>query len=461
MDGPDIFTVPSIAVSFPLPFHIFVLVGLGILGWATNLHGLDIAGIDVIGAMDLRTDGGNPLPAHHSPVKHSSNLSVHYRALYQICMVYSLLGFVSWAAYRHATHGDLVLMDTFGYIPGITALLALSILLCPYNVLHKTERRKFLHAVGRCLFSSSDSPVYFSDVVLADILTSFSQVLGDVWLSLWMLIPGNSILIPPAESGLLRWILPIIMSLPYLIRLRQCIVEYGHQGNPRSLYNALKYATAFPVIYLSAAQHIVAEELVKKKGPKALETSWHGEHRLFRLWLLAATVNSLYSFWWDVANDWGLNLLKSHTAEDSQKRPSPPKRLVLPHLYNPVFSVPVCLDDTSSEMSRLPTNLFVHHLFRSKLRPTLHFPSPVYLAVMLLNFVLRLTWLMRPFGLVEVQSHAGLANFCLQMGELIRRWIWVFIRVEWEMIKKSQGHTIPPINGNEPEYEMIASAAIE
>lgn len=73
-------------------------------------------------------------------------------------------------------------------------------------------------------------------------------------------------------------------SLPYLIRLRQCIVEYGHQGNPRSLYNALKYATAFPVIYLSAAQHIVAEELVKKKGPKALETSWHGEHRLFRLW---------------------------------------------------------------------------------------------------------------------------------------------------------------------------------
>ena len=146
MDSPHV-PLPSIAVSFPLPFHIFVLVGLAILGWATNLHGLDIAGIDVIGAMDLRTDGSNPLPAHHPSVKHISNLSVHYRALYRICLVYCLLGFVSWAIYRHVTHGDLVLMDTFGYIPGITALLALCILLCPYNVLHRTERRKFLQSV--------------------------------------------------------------------------------------------------------------------------------------------------------------------------------------------------------------------------------------------------------------------------------------------------------------------------
>lgn len=147
----DALSVPStIAVVFPLPFHIFVLVGFAILGWATNLHGLDIAGIDVASAMDLRTDGANPLPAHHSPVKHNSNwnLSVHYRALYQICMVYCLLGFVSWVVYRRATHGDVVLMDTFGYIPGVTALLALSILLCPYNVLHRAERRKFLQSVS-------------------------------------------------------------------------------------------------------------------------------------------------------------------------------------------------------------------------------------------------------------------------------------------------------------------------
>jgi EXS family len=163
-----------------------------------------------------------------------------------------------------------------------------------------------------------------------------------------------------------------------------------------------------------------------------------------------------------VENDWGLNLFRSQSAEDSQKRPSPPKRLVLPRLHTSVFSVPEDTDDTSSEKPRLPDELFAHqHIFRSRLRPTLLFPSVVYLGVVLLNFMLRLTWLMRPLGFVEVQSHAGLANFCLQMGELVRRWIWVFIRVEWEMIKKGQGHTTPPNNGDEPEYEMIISAAVE
>jgi EXS family len=166
--------------------------------------------------------------------------------------------------------------------------------------------------------------------------------------------------------------------------------------------------------------------------------------------LLAATVNSFYSFWWDVENDWGLNLLSIQSAKDSQKRPSPPKRLI---------DLPVpedMADGTSSEQNRLPAVPFARsYLFRPRLRPTLLFPPSVYLAAVLLNFMLRLTWLMRPIGFVEVQSHAGLANFFLQMGELVRRWIWVFIRVEWEMIKKNQGHTTI---SDEPEYEMIISA---
>ena len=175
--------------------------------------------------------------------------------------------------------------------------------------------------------------------------------------------------------------------------------------------------------------------------------------------LLAAIINSLYSFWWDVVNDWGLNLLRLHSAEDFQKQPSLPKPLVLPRRHT-VFSVPDDSENASFNMPRFPADFFADQ-FRSRLRPSLNFPSPVYPAVVLLNFLLRLTWLMRPFGFVEVQSHSGLANFGLQMGELIRRWIWVFIRVEWEMIKKGQGHTKLANDGDEPEYEMITSTAVE
>ena len=75
-------------------------------------------------------------------------------------------------------------------------------------------------------------------------------------------------------------------SLPYIVRFRQCVVEYMSPSNDsrRPLLNALKYASSFPVIYLSAAQRIVVSDLVAEKGEQAMEEAWHGEHPLFRLW---------------------------------------------------------------------------------------------------------------------------------------------------------------------------------
>lgn len=147
-----------------------------------------------------------------------------------------------------------------------------------------------------------DSPVYFSDVVFADVFTSFAKVLGDVWLSMCMLLPGGSLLSLPSFDGLSHWILPSLMryasstisvyvcsqgvSLPYLIRFRQCTIEYWSPANTskRPLFNALKYASSFPVIFLSAAQRIVVLELAGEKGDLVTRESWHGEHPLFRLW---------------------------------------------------------------------------------------------------------------------------------------------------------------------------------
>ena len=65
-------------------------------------------------------------------------------------------------------------------------------------------------AIHRCAFPSPHR-VYFSDVVFADIFTSFAKVLGDVWLSICMFLPGNSLLDVPTISGWQKWILPTIM----------------------------------------------------------------------------------------------------------------------------------------------------------------------------------------------------------------------------------------------------------
>ena len=61
----------------------------------------------------------------------------------------------------------------------------------------------------------------FSDsVILADIGTSFAKVLGDVWLAVWMLKPGNSMLNPPVDDSWLRWILPTVMR--YVMPISPC-----------------------------------------------------------------------------------------------------------------------------------------------------------------------------------------------------------------------------------------------
>ena len=76
---------------------------------------------------------------------------------------------------------------------------------------------------------------------------------------------------------------PIIISIPSIIRLRQCLIEFLRvRKAPKSastgwggqhLANALKYSTAFPVIILSALQ--------RGTDPNELGMS---EAELFRLW---------------------------------------------------------------------------------------------------------------------------------------------------------------------------------
>lgn len=69
-------------------------------------------------------------------------------------------------------------------------------------------------AVKRCLFSQH---IYFSDVVLADVFTSFAKVFGDVWMGAAMLLPSGSLKALPIFEGTWEWTVPCMMrSVPYL-----------------------------------------------------------------------------------------------------------------------------------------------------------------------------------------------------------------------------------------------------
>jgi len=289
--------------------------------------------------------------------------------------------------------------------------------------------------------------IYFSDVVFADIFTSYAKVLGDVWLSLCMLLPGGSLLSPPKQYGWYRWILPSLMSLPYLVRFRQCIVEYTSSSNDnrRPLWNAVKYASSFPVIFLSAAQRLVPADILARNDELGRDGAWNSEYMLFCLWLLAALVNSLYSFWWDVTNDWGFDLLQ-FTSKPKHAHPAPlPRSLVLPSMKEREAST-VTIQHTPKTPLRTafpqPVSPRPHpaseHPFG--LRAHLLYPLPVYPLALFINLVLRLTWSIKLSSHLhaKAQGDGSFFIFWIEVAELVRRWVWVFLRVEWEIVRRVQ-----------------------
>lgn len=123
---------------------------------------------------------------------------------------------------------------------------------------------------------------------MADVLTSYAKVLGDLFVALCMFFsPGRSSTSKPDRSCGGAYVVPIIIAVPSMIRLRQCLIEYlrvrranaksgsigSHGWGGQHLANALKYSSAFPVVILSALQ--------RGYDPAKIGMSETG---LFRLW---------------------------------------------------------------------------------------------------------------------------------------------------------------------------------
>lgn len=227
MDERSVREVQS-AATFPLPFRVLFLLSSGILAWATSLHGLHLHAVD--GTSILRLDR----PA--LPTTKSSTSSLSYRPVYRLFSHCAAWCLSIWLIYRYSTLHHVEHVDVFKYLPAVGALGLVIGLVLPYDVLELRQREKFLSCV---FFSFPNIPFYqpgirsavyrcitpqkfgvsFFDVVLADIFTSYAKVFGDLWLSLWMLLPGGSLLVLPPQDGWSRWVLPTLMrffpSLPF------------------------------------------------------------------------------------------------------------------------------------------------------------------------------------------------------------------------------------------------------
>lgn len=338
------------------------------------------------------------------PSRQSQTEAKHYLSTYRLATILSgtlgLSMLVFWAFSRR----DPELVIYYDWMPMSYLLFIAILFIAPLRYHSISGRYHFLKTLKRVslgnIAKAKDGK--FGDILLADVLTSYSKILADLFISVCMFFTTNgSATDKPDRKCGGQYLVPILIAIPSAIRFRQCIIEYQRvrNANHRSsslelsskgwggvhLANALKYSTAFPVIILGAMQRSSAD--IARDGAIGNET------KLYRMWLIAIIINSLYSFWWDVTKDWDLTLLTS-------KRDDPEH----------------------------PFGLRRKMVFRA---------NEIYYSAIAVDFILRISWIVKLSASMDSFNDWEGGIFTIQVLEVFRRWIWIFFRVETEWVRNS------------------------
>ncbi|KAF2737887.1 EXS-domain-containing protein [Polyplosphaeria fusca] len=375
----------------PLPYRVALIIVLGIWCWGLNLHYLSLVRIDVPSLIRYPSRSS----PHHPP---------HHLSTYRIATFLSVPLVLSLFLFWGITQGNATDIAGWEILPNLYLLILVVGFIAPIPFVSRTGRSRTLATLKRIsiggIAEAQDGK--FGDILLADALTSYAKVMGDLFISLCMFFSSkHSSTGPPNRScGGAFWV-PFIISIPSMIRLRQCVTEYFRVQNANKrtgqispatgwggvhLANALKYSSAFPVIILSALQ--------RSPEPSKFGMS---EATLFRLWLAAVFVNSAYSFYWDVARDWDLTLFSSKKEREDPEHPWGLRR---------------------------------HRWFHAK---------EFYYAAIVTDAMLRCTWSFKLSPHLDHFNDLEGGIFLMEALEVFRRWMWIFFRVETEWVRNHRG----------------------
>ncbi|ANB15708.1 Erd1p [Sugiyamaella lignohabitans] len=375
---------------FPLPYRIAFEIILGIWGWGLNVQVLDAIHVDL--SYLLRYQTGRSL----------------HKAVYQFALGLSLIYTVSiifyWQLLRKADGGIVTagvgddseehpILSGLDILPWTTFAVIIGIFLYPGHKFHHSGRKRVISVLKRVCTGSINPEHRLPDILLSDALTSYSKIFVDSGIMTCMLISKQSSLGLPDRSCGGQWLVPVISSIPFLIRLRQCTIEYLATGNKQHLFNFAKYLSAMPVILLSALQRNFKNVEVSASAIDHDMAAFQifTPRMLTKLWVAAVLINSTYSFYWDITYDWDLELLGGFSWWQRKHQ---------------------------------------------GLRAIMYFPAKHwYYFAICVDCVLRFTWSLKLSSHWYYVADRESGLFVLGVLEIIRRWVWVFFRVESEWVK--------------------------
>ena len=185
---------------------------------------------------------------------------------------------------------------------------ALPMLLCLgvfVSLVHPWRTRKQIWRLFGEVLIGFFKPVRFVHVFFADWLTSVVKVWVTMAYAACYYTTGEGLNECPQPSNIrqceqnpvfLNLVLPVLSTLPYVIRLLQCLRMYldTHKRFPH-LANAWKYCFALLIVVIGAThqqwKHLPAT----------------GSDIITNLWIVTYAISTSYTYSWDVFMDWGLS----------------------------------------------------------------------------------------------------------------------------------------------------------
>jgi len=433
-------------VNLPTIYHSLFFIYLGIWLWGINIHVLEKSNIDTNALLST---------AESRPLRTANSGSINYKNIYRLALRFTGLFFSSTIIYNICN--QIFEKSVTEWIAVATLVISIYILFMPHKTLYKKERTKFVSALVRIITPTFQIETAFSDVVMADLITSFSKVIGDMYVALAELFI-EVVIVPLANRKygdndiagggrtqkeisihihhhiFLDLFGALMILVPYLFRLRQCIADYFTKATRsqrrKSFFNAIKYGTSIPVYFLSGYYSWIKSDIKTATEKEQLDPMYSHAKIIFTCWIVAQFINSAYSYYWDVFNDWELCKRKSNPDDD------------YPFL----------------------------------LRPILHFKKYwMYYTVMVIDLALRFTWFVDVFPIFQLKNpflvddtptvpediikmqieKLLLSRLLLRLLEILRRWLWIFFRLEREWVYTSSEYV--RIEDDNRDYKTINS----
>jgi len=142
-----------------------------------------------------------------------------YMPVYYIAILLSSVTLISLFLFWTYTSGDAAAVVSYEFLP-LSCFASIFILaLCPFDLLYRESRFQFLRIMRRIIIGGLDVEGKFGDIMLADILTSYAKVLGDLWVTGCMFLGGISATAKPDRACGGKWAVPLVIRFVFHWRM--------------------------------------------------------------------------------------------------------------------------------------------------------------------------------------------------------------------------------------------------